>query len=576
MCDIATMSTTQRRNSTITRRRGACTSCRQRKIRCDGARPCVKCEKAGVSCRYRSRSERSTGDSWDTSHSQLTFSPSPESSVHNASISLFGRGLADSRSGKELYASHDSGAGSELMDVETTFNDISWLSDTTEFFGPSQDTTTSPKIKSAVQAKERRPEVCSLDSSTLGIMSSIEQYVRTRYSKSQTGVQLFSTFVRKAVSITSSVQSHKDSKTASYNRSDATVDVDTQKELLEAFFHEPAFCSSYLRCGDIDEMISLQDRQDARLNAEKRALLNAVLALGSKVTDTSTAEDPSRYFSRSLEFRLNLIGGAASVGKIKAVVTMLVFCEDSLEQETVTSLLANALSMAQTLRLYQKAAVRALCVSEDDEIALKNLVWVLFSMEGRLNLRFGRLPLLNEDFIEHRPPVQNERKSTCAEVSLFLFYKYAQLSTAINANLFSKRALEKTGADLEEAVTSMQNLLEEWGNLIPTELSPLHVPTTASSATIQTPEGRLQLNLAYRYHEAVFAVHRRLFMPPAPQSMSPSGHPETVPTRGNGIILKSARFLLSITDAKLGQRDTSLSWFVNINTSIFPIHTSAF
>ncbi|KAI1002991.1 hypothetical protein K3495_g5210 [Podosphaera aphanis] len=63
----------------IRRRRGACDSCKQRKVRCDGENPCAACHRSSTSCRYQqlqTRSRHSIHNSIDSEISQCPKTPS--------------------------------------------------------------------------------------------------------------------------------------------------------------------------------------------------------------------------------------------------------------------------------------------------------------------------------------------------------------------------------------------------------------------------------------------------------------------------------------------------------------------
>lgn len=63
----------------IRRRRGACDSCKQRKVRCDGENPCAACHRSSTTCRYQqpaTRSRLSVHASIDSEISQCRRPPS--------------------------------------------------------------------------------------------------------------------------------------------------------------------------------------------------------------------------------------------------------------------------------------------------------------------------------------------------------------------------------------------------------------------------------------------------------------------------------------------------------------------
>ncbi|KAI1324001.1 hypothetical protein F5Y16DRAFT_402849 [Xylariaceae sp. FL0255] len=56
----------------ITRRRGACNLCREKKVRCNGRRPCSFCEKHQASCLYQPTSRKTTNQESDDANRQKT------------------------------------------------------------------------------------------------------------------------------------------------------------------------------------------------------------------------------------------------------------------------------------------------------------------------------------------------------------------------------------------------------------------------------------------------------------------------------------------------------------------------
>ncbi|KAK2028152.1 hypothetical protein LX32DRAFT_411522 [Colletotrichum zoysiae] len=64
---------------TITRRRGACDTCRRRKVRCDGYNPCGSCKKVRLSCHYPTVRTTTPFSSSQSSSAAVNISQHPDS-----------------------------------------------------------------------------------------------------------------------------------------------------------------------------------------------------------------------------------------------------------------------------------------------------------------------------------------------------------------------------------------------------------------------------------------------------------------------------------------------------------------
>ncbi|KAI0158365.1 hypothetical protein GGR57DRAFT_44710 [Xylariaceae sp. FL1272] len=63
----------------ITRRRGACNLCREKKVRCNGRRPCSFCEKHQASCLYQRLPRKTTNQRTDDGNIQRSaFTSNPD------------------------------------------------------------------------------------------------------------------------------------------------------------------------------------------------------------------------------------------------------------------------------------------------------------------------------------------------------------------------------------------------------------------------------------------------------------------------------------------------------------------
>ncbi|CAG8954775.1 hypothetical protein HYFRA_00004700 [Hymenoscyphus fraxineus] len=181
----------------------------------------------------------------------------------------------------------------------------------------------------------------------------------------------------------------------------ADLDKETIEQYLEAFFEYCHIACSYLTRDKVKKVLSNISANRTETTIEEAALLDSVVSLG--LLRKGDLESSRNYFNIASKSIWELISGAASVTKLQALVTMLLYTMYQPASNTTFLLLSNAINMILSLNLFTTQAIKSLNLPSNQEDCLKSLVWVLWSVEKVLCLRHGRLPLLREVDVDFGP-----------------------------------------------------------------------------------------------------------------------------------------------------------------------------
>ncbi|EUC27509.1 hypothetical protein COCCADRAFT_41782 [Bipolaris zeicola 26-R-13] len=237
------------------------------------------------------------------------------------------------------------------------------------------------------------------------------------------------------------------------------------------------------------------------------ALFFSVLAIGSRRLDLSHGTGTIKgatigFFRIALRMRPHPYDETS-------LLTLQTYFSYTIGANSTSSLMADATSGLQTLRLHSCSAIDKLSSDCLEQARIKRVFWAIYSMEKPYCLQEGLLPLIHSEYADHN--ISASQGSPCKGDWLNVNIRYAEICSAILQQLHTQRQSRKNysccfrGVDCEHnsasAVSRLEATLTTWKNdfFFDFRLDNL--------SALPCDERRHRLTYISKYHFAVVAIH---------------------------------------------------------------------
>ncbi|KAJ5754100.1 uncharacterized protein N7511_008253 [Penicillium nucicola] len=175
-------------------------------------------------------------------------------------------------------------------------------------------------------------------------------------------------------------------------------------------------------------------------------------------------------------------------------------------------LLSSCIQYTQFMRLSRGNVVDSLCDTVADRQRTKRAFWFLYCIEKEFCLRAEICPILDEDFVDYRPP--QLEVSPGAVDWLFIRCCYASLCTAILKGFYGQKSLKAEGQNL---VNNLEAQLNAWLRLLPPGIQSIDEQMVEFPSLNDWQERRKKLTVFFQYHAVFLTLHtgRRSQHPPS-------------------------------------------------------------
>lgn len=441
----------------IRRRRGACDSCKQRKVRCDGENPCAACHRSSTTCRYQQPSTRPKHGVHHSIDTEIAQCRRPHSLLLNTAFSpTWERGTEF-----PYYATDDSQWSSAPWRGEFPHNLI-FSPDIECFQGANIDSDyawqsiwTYPSTEDQVKAQQNvgfdstlqtglsyggymsadsgeqsstalltpSPERSFEDHAVFpsGQVENLDPYQTIYPAPSFSAKALFSDL---RFTNLGKLGEHIDVSTLlddvqrqhwMLNRPSLPIipintRYDTQtKCYLDACYNESFGLSIFIRREYLDwvarEVLVRKSEHETSV-----ILLYSALAIGCYVVKVEQGGDIKQglaeaysLFRVAEERRSSMEVRNLSKETFLSTLVMTLFarkCNRELESE----LLSVTASVSNGLELHSIVLLSDLCNSEQEKLDLQRAYWLFYSIEKSHSLRLGKYSLIDDNFLDHQPP----------------------------------------------------------------------------------------------------------------------------------------------------------------------------
>ncbi|EUC41823.1 hypothetical protein COCMIDRAFT_105204 [Bipolaris oryzae ATCC 44560] len=171
------------------------------------------------------------------------------------------------------------------------------------------------------------------------------------------------------------------------------------------------------------------------------ALFFSLFAIGSRRLDLSHGNGTIKgatigYFRIALRMR-SCMYGEVSLLKSQAFLLMTYF-SFTVGASSTSSLMADATSCLQTLRLHSSSEINKLSSDRLEQTNLKRAFWGIYSMEKPYSLQEGLLPLIHGEYADHN--ISSLQSSLDVGTDLLgVYVRYAEVCSSILRQLHSQR-----------------------------------------------------------------------------------------------------------------------------------------
>ncbi|EUC28655.1 hypothetical protein COCCADRAFT_9005 [Bipolaris zeicola 26-R-13] len=434
----------------LRRRRGACGNCKRRKVACNGSMPCQHCHKASITCQYAesNRSTRNTAPITEADTTILqTITPgvSTSSSPQDLENTDFFSDNFTNVLTPDFYCD-------DLVHVSVSDDpmDLFHWNQLGEAFGgpiPGPIPGPSPRCEQLETARNYA------DTSSTGLDSDYYSQDDTQYCYTMNDMSRDQTLSNSTTiteesphrdHVRSSLHSWLLTSMRNLNGEKNNHVIEASQKLLAANSPMTEYCSAR----EMDIMAALTDVRSERSfnqeffhnrinacfaelyegsicldseSAEKLvdqiisnpfvssptsiALVFSLLAIGSRRLDLSHGNGILKgatigYFRIALRMRPSLYD-EASLLKSQTLLLMTYFSH-TIGASSTSSLMADATSCLQTLRLHSSSAINKLSNDRLEQTNIKRAFWSIYSMEKLYSLQEGLLPLIHGEYADHK------------------------------------------------------------------------------------------------------------------------------------------------------------------------------
>ncbi|RFU25774.1 hypothetical protein B7463_g10567, partial [Scytalidium lignicola] len=283
-------------------------------------------------------------------------------------------------------------------------------------------------------------------------------------------------------------------------------------DVLEACHNEPAGLASFLSFTRLKRILSVI-LEDQPTSPVENALMYSAIAIGFhlRAAEQRKGDDSSGpFFQHSLHALGDVLLAKDTLLKLQSLVTMLIYAR-TFGLRCFSTLMTNAVSCAQNLRLNYKSGILALISDPEEQAWATRTFWYLYTLTQPYCLRWG-LPLVIDDaYIDldiPKPSNSANMNSHDVDDHLLLQIRYAKLCSQIKKAQYDHNLFVKPFTALDRVAGFLHQQLDAWTSEIPDELWSKDIP-----GHNQIYHRRMHLQLRLQYYEALLALDS-LFLHP--------------------------------------------------------------
>ncbi|TQS34854.1 hypothetical protein Golomagni_04748 [Golovinomyces magnicellulatus] len=450
----------------IRRRRGACDSCKQRKVRCDGENPCAACHRSSTSCRYQQPATRARlsvhasidseisqcrrppslllnttlSPTWDRNNDYSCFTPDDscwssvswrgdvaQNIIFSPDIECFeGANIDTDCAWQSVWAY----PGEEVKQpqVQQNFDFQSPLQETSGF-GPFTPEESAEQHSSALLTPS--PER-SFQDQVIFPGDQAENFVSKFKSLFETASEImFRRFTMMKAPTFSSKTLFSDSRFINLEKfGEPSVilgvlnDIEQQYFMLRkppytvtpsdisshslACFEEPLCISLFLDRAYLDWMAHQVLEKKSRIEYHV-TLIYAALAIGCYIVRVEREgsvkqgfAEANALFEIAENYQKSNVPREVCKENFLATLVMLLFAQKC-SREREISLLNTVSSIALGLELHNINMIQKLCDNEKSKSELQRAFWLYYSIEKPHSLRLGHYSMIDDDLLNHQP-----------------------------------------------------------------------------------------------------------------------------------------------------------------------------
>ncbi|KAF6816689.1 fungal specific transcription factor [Colletotrichum sojae] len=234
---------------------------------------------------------------------------------------------------------------------------------------------------------------------------------------------------------------------------------------------------------------------------------NAVLAISHRrrVEEGVSAEKDLAwgYAANALDTVLDILLRASQLMSVQAILILAWFFLGTANPQPSFMLVANAIRLAHSIRLYRKGCAPSL--SPIERATRVNVFWLAFALDRELSLRTGRPPAqdfgdfevdLPDPLIQHEFSTYSPQNKNCT-----VFFAATQLSV-IEAKLYSEMYLSEglQPESIAKATSLLNQDLQDWRAAFFTSFDvESHLELTKHASVVR---------MSYTYYHCVILIHR--------------------------------------------------------------------
>ncbi|PNP80102.1 Fum21p [Fusarium nygamai] len=541
------ISANSRHKPRFRRRRGACESCKRRKVRCNGTNPCNQCQKSSIECLYNS-------SSWKTNDGDTERGPSgspvqqTRGSLTPPQTSPFG-GMACDGSAEESSRFNGSDAHSLLMSLSntdcTTNTESTEISQWQDWFvsdlpvplgndvqltGTSDESLTDWLDPQLVNPADTAAIMQTLSGENL-FQSSGPSYDMSEPLSLDSDPGGFNT--TRNEQIAGCIQKLRSQRP--FVLRDEHPEAPPSNNIMgHRGFYDAKFISQCFDACDTDpegvrvllerksmDLIAHEITKDAlAVDTETSVLFHSLMAIGCHSLNLDQGHRAIgkgkypvlKFFKQALNARQHL-RDSPSLGGLQAILTMAYFSA-RVGDDSTSSFLADAAFCVQTLQLHNASAIEQKYNSFQEQQVAKRALWFLYSLEKPRCLAEGLLPLIHDDFVDYDPP--SSASYSASEVDWFAINaRFARICSSIireRLRCKSGRPPSRRGQDraseysASSVIKRLESLLEEWRDDLPFA-GDFDATGSDEFAASTCSERRHRIKCLNKYWSAIIATH---------------------------------------------------------------------
>ncbi|KAI1676183.1 Fungal Zn binuclear cluster domain containing protein [Pyrenophora tritici-repentis] len=445
----------------LTRRRGACEECRQKKVRCDGASPCNHCQRSESLCEYNTRRSRRH--------------------LREKSVQSLDKHVSTTT---QPYAINDSAIPNSSSPDH--FSEVVACQDTEGLENPSN--TPFSEVFLSQLGSDNAHSILNFDflGETIPSIRKAGNTEKVKVLLSSEHQTCLSDLLRR----TNSGGEHQ-----SLDLNDLSM-----RKLVQRAFKEPGGLNLLIKEEDIMHIQEqFFDPGNLHIDVSDASLLIVSLAWGALLDPEVSSVSRAALLDAVLETSTLLLRENGSVRQFLALVAVLGLAEKTGSNKLPT-LILGSISTVASLNIHLEPVLRKFCTSDEQVIQAKRAMWLLYCIDKSHTLRWQTFSLVTEGSL----PIMNRSdsilRSDVATTRSFEWLWIRAQYSRICSNILQLRvdAEEEPSKDHSNRAVALSTALEEW------------YQSTRVNQTILSLDHndamRIKLQTSYYYYEALFQL----------------------------------------------------------------------